>query len=185
MRIIAGKYKGRKIHSAPISNLRPTLGRVKETLFAIIENNVELYDAYVLDIFAGTGNLGLEALSRGASKVVFLENNINSIKLIKQNVETFSVFDKIQILQYDVFKGIDYLKKKGVKFDLIIMDPPFRNDYLNRILKETDIISLLNDDGLFVCEVEKKYEINYDETVWELIKEKKIADSRLYFLKTH
>jgi 16S rRNA (guanine966-N2)-methyltransferase len=182
MRIIAGKLKGRKIISAPLGHLRPTLGRVKETLFAILENYISLEDASVLDIFAGTGNLGFEALSRGGASVTFIEEHPDSLKLIAENASLFHVENCIVALRTDCFRGIDLLAAQEKTFDVIFMDPPFRKDYMNRILEESKIAGLLAPGGILFCETEKKHELRLPKG-WELLRERQIADSRLYFLK--
>jgi len=182
MRIIAGTLKGRKIVSAPLGNLRPTLGRVKETLFAILENYCSLEEAHILDIFAGTGNLGFEALSRGAHAVTFIEEHPGSLKLVEQNASLLQVQNRVTILRNDCFHGITLLANRKNTFDVILMDPPFRKDYLNRILAESDIARLLKPRGILFCETEKKHELRLPEG-WSLLRERKIADSCLYFLK--
>ncbi|HPE29345.1 MAG TPA: 16S rRNA (guanine(966)-N(2))-methyltransferase RsmD [Candidatus Mcinerneyibacteriales bacterium] len=182
MRIIAGTLKGRKIISAPLSHLRPTLGRVKETLFALLENYVTLQDARLLDIFAGTGNLGFEALSRGGQSVVFVEVHPESLKLIAENASRFHVEDRVLSLRADCFRGIELLAAQNKTFDVIFMDPPFRKDYMNRILEESRIGELLAPGGVLFCETEKKHELRLQEG-WDLLRERQIADSCLYFLK--
>jgi len=182
MRIIAGTLKGRKIISAPLANLRPTLGRVKETLFAILENYVSLEEALLLDIFAGTGNLGFEALSRGGRSVVFIEEHPESLKLIAKNASILNVVNRVISLQADCFRGISMLAGQRQSFDVIFMDPPFRKDYMNRILEESDIARLLKPEGILFCETEKTYELRLPPG-WNLLRERKIADSCLYFLK--
>ena len=182
MRIIAGHLKGRKVLSAPLPHLRPTLGRVKETLFAILEHQIDINGAAVLDIFAGTGNLGLESLSRGAATVLFMEEHRDSVALIRQNCSQLKVQDQTEILEADCMKGIESLYREKRLFDLIIMDPPFRKDYFNRILQGEVIMDLLSPQGLLFCETEKDYHLDLP-CEWSLVREKKIADSRLYYLK--
>jgi len=182
VRIIAGRFRGKQIHSLKIPNLRPTLGRVKETFFAIIENHVVPSGMRALDIFAGTGNLGLEALSRGAADVTFVENNRESLSIIGKNIADFGVEGCTSVITADVFDAVERLAAGGRRFDLIIMDPPFRNDYLNRVIGETRIDLILDDEGMIACETEKKYSFKNNEK-WDIIRERKIADSTLWFLK--
>jgi len=183
MRIIKGQYKGKLIYSEPISNLRPTLGRVKETFFTLIENNIAFDDACICDIFAGTGNLGLESLSRGARKVYFVENNKNSLELIKTNIDLFKVNDKTTILYADVFKAVKLLHDSKVIFDIIILDPPFRKNYMNMLFSDTTFHLLLKVEGILACEVEKNYKLQYSEDHWSILKEKNMAESTLYILR--
>src|SRR6056297_149625 len=120
MRIIAGIAKGRKIYSGNIEGTRPTLDRVKESLFNIIGYPLNGYN--ILDLFAGTGNLGLEALSRGASFVTFVDNNRECYRVIKRNVELLNFNARSEILNKDSLK---FLEDTSKKFDIIFMDPPY------------------------------------------------------------
>ncbi len=182
MRIGAGRYKGKKIASSDLPNLRPTLGRVKETFFAIIGNHVDMHNAHVLDVFAGTGNLGLEALSLGAEKITFIENNDGSLRLVNSNIRAFDVSGQCEIIKNDAVAAIEQLINQKRRFDLIIMDPPFRQDFLNTIINTTHVEDLLTEEGMLACETEKKYQFKNNEK-WDIIKERKIADSMLFFLK--
>lgn len=121
MRIISGKYKGRHLSSFKADHIRPTMDRIKETIF----NKLMMYvdESKVLDLFAGTGNLGLEALSRGAVHVTFVEKNRKSVVIIEDNLELLKVDPKeYTLMQKDVFS---YLKSASSAFDLIFIDPPF------------------------------------------------------------
>ena len=122
MRIISGKYKGRHLVSFKADHIRPTMDRVKETLFNKWMGYIE--EAHVLDLFAGTGNLGLEALSRGANHVTFVEKNSKSISIIRENIQTLKIPPTEQVvLPKDVFS---FLKTYAADpFDLIFIDPPF------------------------------------------------------------
>ncbi len=121
MRIIAGKYKGHKLVSFDEDHIRPMTDRVKESLFNIIAGNIE--DAFVLDLYSGTGSVGLEAVSRGASSVSFVENNVKSIQIIKKNVGILKVERQVTIFKEEAIK---FLKSyRGPAFDLIFIDPPF------------------------------------------------------------
>lgn len=183
MRIVKGIYKGKEVVSDDIPNLRPTLGRVKETFFTLIENNITFEDSCVCDIFAGTGNLGLESLSRGAEKVYFVENNKNSLALIKTNIEKFNVKVKTEIIFADVMNAVKQLHESKVLFDIIILDPPFRKNYMNLLFADPLFHLLLRNDGILACEVEKNYKLQYRSSYWSLIKEKNMAESTLYILR--
>lgn len=130
MRIIAGKFKGRQLVSFKADHIRPTTDRVKETLFNILQGDVE--DMNILDLFAGTGNLGLEALSRGASQITFVEKNPKSIEIIKKNIEQL----KIEKSDYSILKAdvIEFLEKCTVSFGLIFIDPPFTEKMGHRVM---------------------------------------------------
>jgi len=129
VRIISGKYKG---HLAPFDagHIRPTTDRVKESQFNILQGYVE--GAKVLDLFSGTGNLGLEALSRGAQEAIFVEKNKKSIEILKKNLQKLQVIEPVQIVQKDV---LSYLNKySGEPFDLIFADPPFTEQMAHDVM---------------------------------------------------
>lgn len=131
MRIIAGKYKGRQLVSFKADHIRPTTDRVKETLFNILQGQCE--ETRVLDLFSGTGNLGIEALSRGAIKAVFVEKNPKSIEIIMKNLELL----KLDKLSYSVFKKdvFSYLESNKEQFDLIFVDPPFTEKLAHLVMQ--------------------------------------------------
>ena len=123
LRIIAGKYRHLKINAPDTENTRPTTDRVREALMSALGDKIE--NATVLDLFAGSGALGLESLSRGAKKVVFCDNSMLAIKTIKQNL--FSLKEKnVKILCAHYEKALKILKEEGWKFDVIFLDPPYK-----------------------------------------------------------
>ncbi len=126
MRIIAGSRKGRPLNAPEGINTRPTLDRVKEALFGIIQ--FDLPGARVLDLFAGSGNLGLEALSRGAESAVFCDHDRKSIAVIRQNIAKLEFEAKSQVLAMDCAQAIKSLAAAGKKFDLVFLDPPYATD---------------------------------------------------------
>ncbi len=145
MRVIAGKYKGRTL-VVPKQDVRPTLDRMKETLFNIL--NFKLQHSVVLDLFAGSGQLGIESLSRGADRAVLCDNNRDSISVIKYNL------DKLGVTDAEIFFG-DYkrcIASVKIKFDVIFVDPPYRSGYYLEALQEICLNNLLTDDGIIVCE---------------------------------
>ena len=154
MRIISGKYKGKKLDGYDIKGTRPTQDRVKESLFAMIQN--DLYDSTVLDLFAGSGNLGIEALSNGASLSYFVDNNIKCIEVLKQNLKGIDANTAI-ILNLDYQKALNYFKEHQISFDIIFLDPPYHLDCLDYILEKIIEYNLLNDEGIIVCEYEFDY----------------------------
>jgi 16S rRNA (guanine966-N2)-methyltransferase len=121
MRIISGKYKGYQLVPFQADHIRPTTDRVKESQFNILMNYFD--EARVLDLFAGTGNLGLEAISRGAREVIFVEKNKLSIQILEKNIQKLKITEPFKIIQKDV---LSFLKSyKGEAFDVIFADPPF------------------------------------------------------------
>lgn len=152
MRVISGKYRGKKLIS-PSHEIRPTLDMVKQAIFTRLQFFVE--DANVLDLFAGSGALGIEALSRGAKFVTFCDKNYQSIKLIKDNLN-FIKENNFKVIQGDYKTILNSLKSP---FDLIILDPPFASGYYNDALKIIYENKLLNTDGVIVCERAKEEKI--------------------------
>lgn len=130
MRIIAGKYKGHPLVSFKAPHIRPTTDRVKESLFNIWRGEVE--GARVLDLFCGTGNLGLEALSRGASSVSFVDAHPKSIQILRQNLEKLRVDEAHEVITSDVYR---FLKKQQTPFDLIFIDPPFTEAMADEVMQ--------------------------------------------------
>lgn len=169
MRIISGKYKGKKLDGYDIEGTRPTQDRVKESLFAMIQN--DLLDTIVLDLFAGSGNLGIEALSNGANFSYFVDNNIKCIEVLNRNLKNIN--DKnSKVLNLDYKKALEYFNDNQITFDIIFLDPPYHLDCLDYILEKIIEYNLLNDEGIVVCEYEFDcFKDNY--TGLDLEKEKK------------
>lgn len=153
MRIISGKFKGRVLSSFQAEHIRPTTDRVKETLFNKWMTQVE--DAKVLDLFAGTGNLGLESLSRGCSHVDFVELNVKSIQILKKNIELL----KIHASEFSIYKQdvLLYLKKyQGEAYDLILADPPFTEKMAHDVMQAIAMSNCFNESTLIAIESHKK-----------------------------
>ena len=149
MRIISGIARGTKLYTLDGNNTRPTLDRIKETLFSIIQNNIK--DAIVLDLFSGSGALGLEALSRGAKKAILCDKSYEAMDVIKRNIDKTHFEEKTEVFYGDYKKCLDKLNEK---IDLIFIDPPYK---LNIAVKAVDIIlkkDLLAKDGIIVLETD-------------------------------
>lgn len=148
IKILGGKFKGRKLHNIKIKNVRPTQSRVKKSIMDII---MDFENKKVLDLYAGVGTLGIESISRGSSCVCFIEKNINVIKILRKNLESLMIDSNCKIIKSDV---MNYLKKSKDKFDIIFADPPYYkhnfNDYKNLI------VPLLEKNGIFCFESEYK-----------------------------
>ncbi len=168
MRVISGKYKGKKLDGFDIDGTRPTMDRVKESLFAMIQN--KLTGSKCLDLFAGSGALGIEALSNNACLCVFIDNNKEAIKTLKSNMS--SLTDNINILFIDYKK---YLKMTEDKFDIIFLDPPYKTKQLNKAIQIIEQNNILEDGGLLVCE----YEVEEPISNYKLIKEKKYGNKMI------
>jgi len=145
MRVIAGKFKGRKL-VAPKGETRPTLDRTKETLFNILHNR--LPDSVVLDLFAGSGQIGIECLSRGAQRVVLCDNNRDAVCAIKQNFAQLNI-------QPEIFNGnfTDCIRNyASVKFDIVFVDPPYTSGFYNDVFQCLEKCQIVAVDGIIICE---------------------------------
>ncbi len=175
MRIISGKYKGKNLIGFNIQGTRPTMDRIKESMFAIIQNHIK--KSTVLDLFAGSGSLGIEALSNGADSCYFIDENIDLINIIKQN--TLNMSEEIDIIKMDYNDALKYFKTKNIRFDIIFLDPPYKANLINDALNKIIEYNLLKPNGIVVCEYETE-EINTNKL--NLIKEKKYGSKyiRIY-----
>ncbi len=152
MRIIAGRFKGRVLKSFEAPHIRPTTDRVKESLFNILMNHIE--GARVLDLFSGTGNLAIEALSRGAAHVESVEKHPKSLKIIHENLKLVKIENEIKVHKDDAFHFIK--KYKGEPFDIILIDPPFTEALADSIMTEIEKTELFHDETIFAIESAKK-----------------------------
>lgn len=152
MRIISGEARGTKINTIENLSTRPTLDRVKEALFSIIQNCI--YEANVLDLFAGSGALGLESLSRGANKCIFCDKSYESVKIIKQNIQKTRYEDKSIVINKDYKKCLEQIKEE--KFDIIFIDPPYRLNIAIDALKRILDLEILSKDAIIVIETDNE-----------------------------
>ena len=176
MKIISGIYKGRTLDGYNISGTRPTMDRVKESLFAMIQDYIK--DSTVLDLFSGSGNLGIEALSNGAKVAYLVDNNNIAIKTINSNIKILNI-DNAKVLKGD-YKNI--LNNMNTKFDLIFLDPPYETNYLEESIKLIIDNDLLKESGLIICESSSLDKIIYPNNL-EVYKEKKYGDKYVVILK--
>ena len=171
MRIVAGIALSIKLDSLDGEETRPTLGRVKENFFNAI--NFELEDARVLDLFAGSGQLGLEALSRGASECVFVDNNAECIEIIRKNAQKAKLYDKCNILRADYSEYLSGVRKRREfkKFDIVFLDPPYSlsERIIREAVKRLARQGFMSDGGMIICESENELELDA-ETAQRVIK---------------
>jgi len=150
MRIIAGTLKGRTIAFPKAASIRPTQDRVREALFNVIAKKVR--NSAVLDLYAGSGSLGIEAISRGAKSAVFVETNVQALRTIKANLKSLGVEDKAHVMKRDVFKAIDKLSNDGKRFDIIFMDPPYYQDLPKKTLLKLEQHAILCPNNIIIIE---------------------------------
>lgn len=150
MRIITGTAKGLVLKTPKGLSTRPTSDRIKESVFSILNGMIDFNDKIILDLFAGTGALGLEAMSRGGTQAVFVD--FETANVIRDNVTRARFDDKVEIIRGDVFKSIKKLANNQRQFDLIFCDPPYNKGLWQRTLLDIDNLNLLNSEGLIVIE---------------------------------
>jgi 16S rRNA (guanine966-N2)-methyltransferase len=151
MRVISGFLRGRIIKGDKIEGTRPTMDSIKESLFAIIQNDVK--NAICLDLFAGSGSLGIEAISNGASYTYFVDKNRIAINTINDNIKTFKIDDYTKVILDDYMKALQSFKRQNLKFNLIFLDPPYKNHFIDGILKFVSENNLLYENGQVICEL--------------------------------
>ena len=169
MRVISGMYRGLKLNSLDGLNTRPTLDNVKEAIFSMLFDKCT--DAKVLDLFSGSGALGIEALSRYGKECVFCDNSQEAINVIRSNVEKIKSTDKSRIVKGDYLYNLETFAKNGEKFDIIFLDPPYAQDFMKKSLDAIYEFSLLSPCGVIVCEFD--YGTNLDIQNYNVIKNKK------------
>ena len=179
MRVISGILKGRIIKGYDIDGTRPTMDRVKESIFSIIQNYID--ESVCLDLFAGSGNLGIECISNGANKCYFVDNNKIAINTIKENINSFKIESKSIVIKDDYNNALNYFKTNGIKFDLVFLDPPYRFNYINNILNYLVKNDMLNNGGLVICEFENDIVKEIEELA--VYKEKKYGSKKVIIFK--
>lgn len=152
MRIISGEFKGRNINMIKSANTRPTMDKVREAIFNII-NPYVIKDSF-LDLFAGSGSIGFEALSRGFKMAVFNDLSIDALRVIKSNIELLRVNDRALIKKLDYKKLLNSI---NIKFSCIFLDPPYKLEVIDECLDLIVKNDLLVNDGIVICEHEKSY----------------------------
>ena len=178
MRVISGKYRGKKLLSPKDDYIRPTTDRVKESMFNMIQNYI--YGSKFLDLFSGSGAIGIEAFSRDAKHITMVENAKDSLKLINANLKSINANkDNIELVNRDV---IDFLKTSGEKYDIIFADPPYDYSKINEIIKIVSDNKLLSDEGILIIETEKDFTLE-ECSDFIIEKEKIYSISKLTVMK--
>lgn len=175
MRIVAGTAKNKRIKTRKGTDTRPTLEKVKESLFSIIAPYVD--GAEILDLYSGTGNIALEALSRGARRAVMIEKDPKALKIIIENINLLEFADRCRAYKNDTIRAVEILGKKREKYDIIFMDPPYRDEVCEKVIKSILKSGILKEDGIIICEH------HMAEKLPEEIQELKKTDEREYSKK--
>lgn len=183
MRVIAGTARSIRLHVPEGKDIRPTIDRFKETLFNMIQDQIP--GATFLDIFAGSGAIGIEALSRGAQSATFIEHSAQSMDCIKENLNNTKLFEKAKLLKYDYSKALSILGDSLEKYDIIFADPPYEQGFEAKIVEEILEAKLLKEGGLLILEcssqTNRDFLKNYDALYW--YKEKVFKTSTFTFMK--
>lgn len=181
MRIISGKARGTKLYTLDGTATRPTLDRVKESLFNIIQNDIE--DSTVLDLFSGSGAIGLEFLSRGAKRAVLCDSSKDAIKIIKQNVQKTHFEEKVEVYNMEFTKLVERLQNQ--KFDIICIDPPYATDFRKISLEKIIEYELVNENTKIIVETDDETRIlnQIEKMDVEITDKRKYGRATIIFLK--
>lgn len=180
LRIFAGLYKGRKLKSVKHPDVRPTTAKVKLSFFDIVQNDIR--ESIFLDGFGGTGNIGIEALSRGADYVVFIELLSENVKVLRHNLDKIGIpTDHYRIIKGDYNRSVIQLSKDGFKFDMIFLDPPYDMLKYANPLKVVYKRNILKDDGIIV--LERPSLLQFDSKFFECFRTQKLGTKCLDFFR--
>ncbi len=180
MRIISGEYKGRILSSVKKAKIRPSSDKVKGSIFNVLKD--EVVGKKVLDLFAGSGNLGIEALSRGTQFVTFVDSSFQGIKIIKKNLESLNLSERAKTINKDCLGVLPKLKEK---FGIIFADPPYLCGFAQKVIDSVAQYDLLETDGILVLEHHKKETFKCPERKLSYIKAKRFGDTMVsFFIKS-
>jgi 16S rRNA (guanine966-N2)-methyltransferase len=157
MRVIAGKFRSRRLKSPGSIRMRPTSDRLRETLFNILGPSVE--DSLFVDLYAGTGAIGIEAISRGARETIFIESHAASAHLVRQNLESLGISAGVDVIEADALKGLKNLAARHLVADFIFLDPPYEGEEHLRVLEFLDESHLIAPYGLVIVEHHRSLEL--------------------------
>lgn len=181
MRIIGGKARGTKLYTLEGDNTRPTLDRVKESLFNIIQRDIQ--ESIFLDLFSGSGAIGLEAVSRGAKKAILCDKSKDAINIIKKNIEKTHFQEQIELYQLPFEKLLnDKIKEK---IDIIYIDPPYKTDFVYNAIKIILDKNLINDDSIVIIETDEEQRVinQIKELNVEVVNQRQYGRAHLIFVK--
>lgn len=189
MRVIAGSARGMPLQSLEGEKTRPIQDRTKGSLFNIVSGVIP--DSHILDMYAGTGSIGIEALSRGAASCIFVENDRTAVEVIKKNLEVTKLRDKAQVLLSDVFEVVPYLERNKVKVDIVFTTPPYplveKSAYRDNLLVLLSVLcskQIVQPDGFIILQLRKTtFEMPPDAPHLELFDTRTYGDTQLSFFR--
>lgn len=180
MKVISGKLKGRIITGFNIDGTRPTMDRIKESIFSTIQDYIE--DSIVLDLFSGSGSYGIEAISNNCKLVYFNDYNKECIKCLKKNLNNFNILNQGIISNLNYLDCLNNLKNKNIKFDLVFLDPPYKLHIINNILKFLVDNNMLNNNSIVVSEFSNDLLIDNYKNLFK-IKDKSYGYKKVFIYK--
>ena len=179
MRIISGRFKGHRLVSFQADHIRPTTDRVKESVFNILQAYFD--GSSVLDLFAGTGNLGIEALSRGAARVQSVESNKKSLSILKENLTKLKIADEVKVHPIDVFQ---FLKKyQGEAFDIIFIDPPFTQALAHDVMSALAVSNVFNENTWVIIESSDHERLDSEYSQLKRLDQRDFGDKKVSFFR--
>lgn len=177
MRIVSGKFKGKKLFLPKNKKTRPLKDLVKVSIFNLLDHSnivgKKLVNSSILDLFSGSGSFGLECLSRGSKNVYFFENYIEAVEILEKNLSSFANKKNFKIFKHDCFEFFNSEKKIDKKFDVVFLDPPYKEERVNQLIEQIVKKNILNNNSLMIIHRHKKDKI-------EITKKVKILDTRNY-----
>tara|TARA_Y100000992_G_scaffold295340_1_gene256150 strand:- start:22 stop:588 length:567 start_codon:yes stop_codon:yes gene_type:complete len=184
MRIISGSFKGQKILEPKDIKTRPLKDLTKESIFNIITHskkfNINLSNANILDLFSGVGSFGIECLSRGVKNVTFIENYYQVLPILKKNLSSLRNIVNYEIIEKDIYNENLELRLKN-KFDIIFLDPPYKDKNLDKLFSKIKILEILNSNGIIILHRHKD-EKDFFPSSFKIIEEKKYGISKILFI---
>jgi 16S rRNA (guanine(966)-N(2))-methyltransferase RsmD len=181
LRIISGRARGRHLATLRGKRIRPTSDRIKESIFNLLGHEIE--GKVVLDLFAGTGNLGLEALSRGAQKVFFVEKARRAVQVIQKNLRACGLEASSEILLSDAHRAIGVLHRRAERFDVVLMDPPYGSGLVQATLKKLQAYPIHHQESIVVVQHDRRELLPDRPAGWRLLRQRKIGDTVLSILR--
>ena len=177
MRIVGGSLKGKKLLFLKNKTTRPLRDLVKESIFNLLEHsnkiNFKIKNAFILDLFSGSGSFGFECISRGAKKVIFVENHLEALKILNKNISQLNIEEKTKIINEDCFNFLNYHKNFKKKFQMVFMDPPYKEKKINYLIEEFKDKKILDEKGIIIIHRHKLDDIQISQKL-------KILDIRKY-----
>ncbi len=178
MRVISGSARGKKLLCTEGLDVRPTLDRVKESIFNMIAFNIS--DSSVLDLFSGSGALGIEALSRGAKSAVFVDKSLTSLDITRKNLAMTHLEGKATVIKQD---ALDFVRSTAQKFDIIFLDPPYESSIYDDIIREIKNSDVLNPSGLIIVEADSVLTPHFECEPFKIYREKKYGRVKILIMK--